>query len=387
MTKIIKVLNPLGGISGDMFVGAVYDADVIDHETLQSINTLTRLKDFSFETERRTNFGITGTKFDVISPENYPTSFHEQHTSFSSICSELAQVKLVDEVIDIAQSLFGIIAEAEAKIHSTNLENVHFHEIGGVDSFADILICAIAIHKLGKDDWYYSPLPVPTGTIKFSHGIVPALSPAASLILQDDFEFGNPTEEGHEGITPTGAALMRFLMPARQMPQMISGKNRRGIGLGQRSLRDRANALFLDLYTHDVVEEKVYTSDVVCKITFEVDDMTHEELARAAENVRKKANLLDLYQSSGIGKKGRCMEHVQILLKDFVEADLDTIFYNYSTIGCRVEYLGRYKLKREHSIENGMRVKTSFLPDGRVRKKIESDELLGLDLDQARNKS
>ena len=246
------------GISGDMFVGAMIEAGCPIDRLRQGL-AKTGLIGVRLEAQRVTRHGLGGTKFLVVEearasraggpgnldqvstgrPETEPTHGHGR--GFSEIRRMIQGSDLPNSVREQAIHVFQAIGEAEAHIHNTTIEGVHFHEVGAVDSIADIVCACLAVHELEVRRLYASEVTLSCGgTVIFSHGIVPTPTPATLELLK-----GIPTRTTDlksELVTPTGAALLRVLCHGfGPRPDMVV--ERIGYGAGTKDFPDRANLL------------------------------------------------------------------------------------------------------------------------------------------------
>src|SRR6185312_6608741 len=220
----IGYLECFSGISGDMMLGALVDAGVplsVFKETVAALNIGARL-----ETQKVMRGGLAATKVDVIAPEHSAATqehtpdhdrashshdhhvhhdhdgshkhshgdhehsheehqSHAPHRSLSSILAVIRSASLAERVKERAVRAFQLLGEAEAAIHSIPIEKVHFHEVGAVDTIADIVCSAAGCEALGVDRWLCSPLNVGSGTVNCAHGVLPVPAPATLALLAD----------------------------------------------------------------------------------------------------------------------------------------------------------------------------------------------------------
>ena len=253
--KKILYFDASSGVSGDMFVGALIDAGA-DIEIIRDHIASLCLEGLSIRARKVSKGGLMGTKFDVIDPEtgrdvdapedNHHGHGHDhghdhshshdhgdhhhngtakkkekrQHRGLWEIGSIICKSGLPQPVIDAAVAVFKLIAVAEAKVHGTSLEEVHFHEVGALDCIVDIVSAASAFHQLEIDEAWCSPLHVGSGTVRCAHGMLPVPAPATMELLQDVPIYS--TEVKGELVTPTGAALIRhFCKGFSPMPPMV----------------------------------------------------------------------------------------------------------------------------------------------------------------------
>src|SRR5579875_2447603 len=200
-------LDAFSGVSGDMMIGALIDAGA-DAAALEQAGGALGLRGYRIVVGRRDLSGIAAVKFDVEVSEPQP----ERH--LSEILRMIERAGLPTRAERAAVATFRALADAEAKVHRTTPDEVHFHEVGAVDSIIDIVGAAWALDHLGVADLIVSPLPAGNGFVRSRHGIIPIPAPATAELLT-----GFPIRIGDgaaEMVTPTGAALVRALgRPAR----------------------------------------------------------------------------------------------------------------------------------------------------------------------------
>ncbi len=193
----------VNGISGDMTMASLINAGVPSEIFLEEMNKLNLDDEFSIEIDYKNESGIVGTKVNVIAKETHA------HRYLVDVFEIIDNSSLKDSIKDRAKKIFMTVAEAEAKVHGTTIDKIHFHEVGAIDSIVDIVGCSVLIDLLNIDKIYSSSVPVGSGTVKCDHGIMPVPAPATIEILK-----GVPiklnTVNG-ECTTPTGAAIIKTL--------------------------------------------------------------------------------------------------------------------------------------------------------------------------------
>nr|WP_205665639.1 nickel pincer cofactor biosynthesis protein LarC [Anoxybacter fermentans] len=190
------------GIAGDMILGALVDLG-IDLEFLKAELKKLNIDDFDFKAERVVKKGVSGTKVHIVYEEGHV------HRHLKDIYKILDESDLKSEIVEKAKEVFRKIAEAEAKVHNTTPEKIHFHEVGAMDAIIDVVGTLIGIDQLGVERITASPLHIGTGFVKCAHGMMPVPAPATLEILK-----GVPTYcwgIKKELVTPTGAALITTL--------------------------------------------------------------------------------------------------------------------------------------------------------------------------------
>jgi uncharacterized protein (TIGR00299 family) protein len=222
------------GVSGDMIVGALLDLG-LDFDLLKDGLASLRLGGFEIRSERVVRCGIAATKFQVdVQPR------HQPHRTLKDIRAIISAADLSQRVKDRSLAAFNLIAEAEARVHDRSIEDVHFHEVGAVDSLVDTVGAMIGFEVLDVDSLIASPLRLGRGEVKTEHGVLPVPAPATALIVQ-----GLPVYAGDEEgefVTPTGAAILRSLCERfESMPQMTIDKV--GYGAGSRNPAGFPNVL------------------------------------------------------------------------------------------------------------------------------------------------
>jgi uncharacterized protein (TIGR00299 family) protein len=231
------------GISGDMVLGALIDCGV-DVDAFKNELGKLNLDGYSLNIKRAMKNGISGVDVDVVLEDHdhcehhddHEESHHEHHhhhRNLSDIISIIEKSGLSERVKDISKLIFTKLANAEAKIHGKTVEEVHFHEVGAVDSIVDIVGAALCVDLLGIDKFVSSPVNTGMGFVKCQHGIIPVPGPAAVELLK-----GVPVyslDINTELVTPTGAAIISTLCQSfGPIPNMIVEST--GYGCGKKDL-------------------------------------------------------------------------------------------------------------------------------------------------------
>ncbi len=342
-------LDAFSGLSGDMLAGAMLDAGA-DFDELRTALASLPLEGYRLATRRKLVSGISALKFDVevsaVQPERHLSDIREIVRRAAGLS---ASVK------DRAMAIFGVLAEAEAKIHRTTPEEVHFHEVGAVDSIIDIVAAAWGFERLELGEMLVSPLPAGSGFVRSQHGIIPVPAPATAELLT-----GFPMRMGDgssEMVTPTGAAILRALaVPAS--PAMGFRVERVGYGAGTREFADRPNVLRL------MVGERTqnYQTDDMLEIEANIDDLNPQVYDHAVERLFE-AGARDVTLTPTIMKKGRPAVTISVLAEPSARERIAAVlFAETSTIGLRYHPVARLKLTREIK-----EVETRW---GRVRVKV-----------------
>jgi len=328
-------LDCFSGISGDMTVGALIDAGA-DFNRIQAALGSLPISGFTLEAPKIIKKGVFATQFKVIEDRKE----HHPHRHLRHVVDIINKGLLPQPVKQAAIETFDLLAVAEAQVHGTTKEKIHFHEVGAIDSIVDIVAAQLAMHLLGVEEVVSSPLHVGAGTVRCAHGVMPVPAPATALLLQ-----GKPTYGGEvqgELVTPTGAALVghrvrRFgPMPAMTVEAI-------GYGSGTKDLPDRANVLRVMLgQTVDALPGL----ETINVIEAHIDDMSGELFAALADALLA-AGARDAFLSPIIGKKGRPAHCVTALCDDhLVPAVTKALFANSTTLGLRMRQERRMVLAR-----------------------------------------
>lgn len=305
---------------------------------------------------------LSGSRFEVELP---PAGDAHGHVHWSTLRERLARSALDAAVRDRAIAIFTHLAEAEARVHGKAVDTVAFHEVGAWDSIADIVCAAYLIEALGAASWSVGPLPIGRGRVPSAHGLLPVPAPATVLLLEGlpVFDDGFPGER----VTPTGAAILRYLSPGAAVGAAPRRLGRTGYGFGTRRFEGLSNVLRVLVF--EDVDAPGVQPGTVAQIRFEVDDQTPEDLALALERLRAVEGVLDVVQFAATGKHGRVLSSVQVLaLPDAAERAAEACFAETTTLGVRLERLERRVLTREHVEAGGLRVKRAARPGGATAK-------------------
>jgi len=337
------------GVSGDMILGALIDAGADLHELESELGKL-NISGFTLKAEKTTRKGISGTRFFVDADHSHA----ERHlTDIERIVDDSG---LTDDIKTRAKTIFRDLAHVEAKIHNTDPGDVHFHEIGGLDSIVDVLGSLIATKLLGIEKIYASSIPVGTGFVECDHGVLPLPAPATLELLKGIPVHASSIEK--ELVTPTGIAILKHVVQSfGTIPKMKI--EHIGYGAGSRDLKI-PNLLRVWIGETEAKEE--YEKDEVILIETNIDNMNPEILGYVLERLLQKG-ALDAFMTSIFMKKNRPGTLLSILVTpDKLDETIATVFEETASLGIRFRRLERRKLPREQ-----MTVETSFGP---VRVKV-----------------
>lgn len=340
------------GISGDMVLGALVDAG-LDIRQLEAELRKLRFESWSISAERVKRKAIAATKAHVeAGPQHH-------HRHLSDILKMIDNASLAPRAAENARKIFQRLGEAEAKVHNTSIEKVHFHEVGAVDSIIDIVGSAIGFDILGIDAFACSALDVGSGRVKTEHGVLPVPAPATAELLRGAPTFSSGIEK--ELVTPTGAAIATTLSSSygKMPPMRIAAV---GYGAGSADLAEQANVLRILIGESAAQEAAVGPDALVSVIETNLDDMSPQIYGYFVERALA-AGALDVFSTPVQMKKNRPGQLVTILCEISSRSRLiDLIFHETTTIGVRTYEVHRQTLNRETvSIET---------PLGAIRMKV-----------------
>jgi pyridinium-3,5-bisthiocarboxylic acid mononucleotide nickel chelatase len=347
--------DSVGGASGDMILGALVDLGLDVREIEKELSCLD-IEPFTIKAESSTDKHIAGTKVTVeIQKQHHTRHGHHHHArGLKDIEKLINQSKLSENVKTMTLKVFNRLANAEAKAHGCDREEIHFHEVGANDAIIDITGTCVCFNKLNVEKLLITSLPVGSGEITAAHGILPLPAPA-TLNLLNNIPI-TQTEEKHEMVTPTGAAILSTFKTERMSDIPPSTVIKTGYGLGHTQLDTRANLLRAALL------EPVQTDNTASKCTmlqFNVDDMSPELIGALSEKLREM-EAIDLFITPVQMKKNRPGFEVTVLCRtEQKEQFTDLIFTEASTFGIR-----EYEVKRSVLNRKTITVNTEYGPIG-----------------------
>ena len=365
------------GAAGDMLMSALYEllSDTQKNEFMDTMNSVFG-EDVQICPETKNTCGINGTHIHVLALEaeegcdhidDYKVSDHDVHTdchkhnhhentihhehshehhhySFMSVKHIIEELEIDKDVTTNALKVYEIIGNAEAHVHNSTLENIHFHEVGSLDAMADVVGCCLLFHYLKPDRIICSPIHVGNGTVKCAHGILPVPAPATAEILK-----GLPYYTGNinsELCTPTGAAILKYFADSfSDMPPMAIQNIGYGIGNKQFDTANAVRVFIGEKYTEQNMDKSnAYASDEILEISCNLDDMTGEELGYAMD-VLFEAGALDVFFTPIYMKKNRPAVMLSCLCKtEDRDKFTDLMFKHTTTRGVRYTNYARSKL-------------------------------------------
>lgn len=351
------------GAAGDMLMGALYEICEEKELFLQIMTDALAPYEVTVSADKVTKCGISGTHMTVLvhgeseqpssdtpAAESVSEDAHhhkESHAaSYSAVLGQIRNLTIPDEVKNDAVAIYQLIGEAEAKVHGTTLDQIHFHEVGTLDALADVVGCALLIHLIAPGQILASPIHVGNGFVRCAHGVLPVPAPATAELLK-----GIPFYTGAitgELCTPTGAAILKHYVTRFFSMPPISTESI-GYGMGQ---KDFEIANCVRAFWGETASQKPEDSeddfsgdDCVLSISCNIDDMTGEAIGLATE-IMIAAGALDVYTTPIHMKKNR----PGILLTCLCELPdrekfTGLFFLHTSTRGLRYQVFERAKLE------------------------------------------
>jgi len=376
----IAYLDCFSGISGDMFLGALVDAGVstrLFEDTVAALDIGARL-----EISRVLRAGISATKVDVYSDgekdlprevfwkqqQSHADAPHDHSHSHRRGLTEIRKLIEHAAIRSTAKAtairIFEALAQAEAAIHNTTVDHVHFHEVGAADALVDIVCAAVGAESLGVDEWVCSPLNVGGGTVQCAHGTLPVPAPATLRLLQDAPIYSSGPQV--ELVTPTGAAIVKTLnCRFASFPAMKIDKA--GYGAGAREFPDHPNLLRLTigecagesvlaeaagaspmaaLTSNEGAADEKMMNEKITVLEANLDDLSPQVLAYAMERLLAEG-ALDVFSVPVQMKKSRAGALLTVLAKmEDANRLSKVIFAETSTLGVRRREEQRQTLSR-----------------------------------------
>lgn len=333
------------GISGDMTAAALLNLGA-NRGKLDAVLQSLHLDGFDYRIEQKTSYSICGCDFDVHlhhsehhHEEHYHEHHHHEHRHLSDVYEIIDRGEMTERARSLAKKIFLIVAEAEGKAHGCPTEEVHFHEVGAVDSIVDIVSVAVLIDDLGIENVIVRGLNEGRGFVTCQHGSLPVPVPAVANIAEKYGIVLRPTENDGEMVTPTGIAIAAALRTSESLPAAYK-IIRTGIGLGKRDF-GRANFL------RAMIIEDATSSDQMYVIETNIDDSTAEELGLAMEKLLA-AGAADVHFEPCFMKKNRPAYMLRVITSAGLLPQMeDIVFRNTTTIGLRKYPVERRCMERK----------------------------------------
>lgn len=417
-------LECYSGISGDMTVAALLDLGA-DAEILNNVLKSIPAGGFQTRISRVKKAGIDACDFAVILDKAHENHDHDmeylygtckkethgysqehehlhnhehlhkhghshnhEHRGLEDVLHIIEHSGATERAKEITEKIFHILAEAEAKAHGVPIEEVHFHEVGAVDSIVDILAVAVCLDNLDIEDVIVSELYEGRGCVRCQHGVIPVPVPAVANIVKDHGIALHMTSTEGELVTPTGAAIVAAVATSRKLPEYFTVR-KIGLGAGKREY-DRPGILRamlieeqfgqntiekeagnLSWYENGSNVQAMSAADVIFKLESNIDDCTGEQLGFVMERLME-AGARDVYYTPVFMKKNRPAYQLNVICtEDMISRLEEIIFHGTTTIGIR-----RLKLERSVLPREKRRISTRFgeadvkictLPNGEKR--------------------
>lgn len=325
------------GISGDMVLGAVLDAGVSPDAIRTALDSLGL--PITLEVERVKRCGFAATKATITAPDQ------DDYRFLPDIEAILARAALTPRQRDLTLAIFRKLAAAEAAAHGMPIERVHFHEVGAIDSIADIVGSSVGLDLLGVERFTSSPVPTGKGTVKAAHGVMPIPTPGTLELLK-----GVPLATSNvefELTTPTGAAILTTVVKEYTATPAMTVE-RIGHGAGTKDFLDRPNILRLFVGEASPLQQVGFAeTDTVIVLETNLDDVPSEVIGYCFEQLFS-AGALDVFAVPIQMKKQRPGVLLSVICEPAKAAELEVIlFRETATFGIRRTVAQRSKLRRE----------------------------------------
>ena len=410
MARLHVHFDAVGGVAGDMIVAALLDArpDLRDRvwadlgavlppeagapRLLNGVAAGLRAVRFQLDGEPLKSDEIASDQLALIptlscerekaAGDNHPGPRTGSRAGgacdYRDMCARIARARLAEGTPERALAILALIAGVEAELHGVPIGEVHFHEIADWDSLADVVAIGSIAAALKDATYSVSDLPRGGGLVKTRHGLLPVPAPATVALLKG-FVWRDDGVAG-ERVTPTGAAALAHLVDPSPAAFPRGRLMAVGVGAGMREIEGLPNVL------RALVLDRESSLDAspreVAVISFDVDDMTGEEIAVSADRLRAAPGALDLTIGMRLGKKGRPVHDFRLLARtDAVEAVVARCLTETSTLGLRWHVESREVLPRNEDVAptraGDVRVKRAIRPDGEISSKAEDDDVRG----------
>jgi len=315
-----------------MFLGALVDAGLPVKTLQDQLDRLHLPEKIEIHVEEIHKGPLRATSVDVVVGESH----HHRH--LTDIEALIDGSSLSDRVKSTSQAIFRTVAEAEARVHGTSLDHVHFHEVGALDSIADIIGAAIGLEALGIDRLYSSAVPFSGGQVQTQHGTLPVPAPATLEILSKAHAAMTPSPAQVELVTPTGAAILATLATFERPNLVVTGV---GVGAGKRELP------WPNIFRLIIGESTAETESPLVLIETNIDDMNPQMFGHVMQRLFA-AGALDVYMTPIYMKKNRPATLMGVIARRAEEPALaHLILTETSTLGIRVQPVYRYTAQRE----------------------------------------
>ena len=331
----IAYFDCFSGAAGDMIAAAMLDAG-LDFEFLKSQLATLAIAKLEIRTTETKRAGLRAMSFIPVIPDEH------HHRNLEDVKKIIVNSGITDKAKQTAIAIFERLAKAEGKVHGKDPKDVHFHEVGALDSIVDIVSAAVGLDALRIDKVYCSTLAVGGGHIKAAHGLLPAPGPATLELLKGVPAVGGPIDK--ELLTPTGAAILTTISDGYcLLPEMKIEAT--GYGAGTLDSEEFPNVVRLII--GESSDESSAAADSVCLLETNIDDVTQEVIGAAMDKLLE-AGTLDVFTSPIAMKHNRPAVKLSVIcdVNDIRKFE-QIIFEEGLTFGIRKQMLRRSKLARE----------------------------------------
>ncbi len=376
----ILKLEAFSGLSGDMFLGLLADLAMAHDDIIKLPHLLHLEEELQVKITDVVKTGLACKHIKIIDLQEHHRHHdghqHHHHRHLKDVYAILDKSSLTTQAKEIAKQTFLLLAEAEAEVHGTTIEKIHFHEVGAIDSIADVAGTALLLDKLNITQTFATPITTGYGFVNTEHGRLPVPAPATQKLLA-----GFPTESGEnksEMVTPTGAAILKYLNPEFNLPVLSELKI--GYGPGEKDFP-------IPTVLRGSLCKPLEKSETIYQVECNLDDETPEHLGYDFQQALLNKGALDIFITPTLMKKGRSGLILQILVKELDLGQLTDFILEMTTgIGLRYFPVHRKELERKMralETEWGMvKVKEVVLPSGKKSIKPENDEIMRIALEQ-----
>ncbi len=366
-------LECFSGISGDMTVATLLDLGASKEVLDEALGSLP-VDGFKTRVSRVIKNGLDACDFDVILDEHHENHDHDMdylhgqhshknhvhshnhhnndkhthenknnhhdHRGLADIIHIIKHAKISEKAKQIAIKIFSILGKAEAAAHGVSIDEVHFHEVGAVDSIVDIISVAVCLDNLEIEEVIVPILYEGSGFIRCQHGLIPVPVPAVSHIASDNKLKLHLTNIQGELVTPTGAAIVAAIKTSDRLPKEFSIK-RVGLGAGKRTYENPS------ILRGMIIEDESNKQDFIIKLESNIDDCSGEALGYTMNRLLK-AGAKDVYYMPIFMKKNRPAYQLSVICSEDIVSQMEQIiFEETTTIGIRKQKIERTILQRE----------------------------------------